>query len=224
MIIYTVHEPQRPAESIEARAEGVVFVKEGFTLWGFIFGPLWLLYNRLWFEFIGALVLSGTLAAVLIEFGLKQQAAASSTFCSRSSSASRATTSTLELAAQGLRFPRLRRRPNPPRMRAALLRRLDRPCERRRRGDPGDGFEERGLAHAAYGRQLAGSGGLNRCPSPSSTTSPAICTRPRRRSSARRARAAFPMRIVVTADPEIVRARIASCCRASAPSGIAIAA
>jgi hypothetical protein len=75
MIIYTVHEPQRPAESIEARADGVVFVKEGFTLWGFIFGPLWLLYNRLWFEFIGALVLSGTLAAVLVELGLKQQAA-----------------------------------------------------------------------------------------------------------------------------------------------------
>jgi hypothetical protein len=76
MIVYTVHEPQRPAEGIEARAEGVVFVKEGFTIWGFLFGPFWLLYNRLWFEFIAALVLSGTLGAVLMEFGLKGQAVA----------------------------------------------------------------------------------------------------------------------------------------------------
>jgi hypothetical protein len=74
MILYTVHEPQRPAESIEARADGVVFVREGFTIWGFLFGPLWLLYNRLWFEFVAALVLSGTLGAVLVEFGLRQQA------------------------------------------------------------------------------------------------------------------------------------------------------
>lgn len=76
MIIYTVHEPQRPAESIEARAEGVTFVREGFTIWGFLFGPLWLLFNRLWFEFIAALVLSGALGAVLAEFGSKGQAAA----------------------------------------------------------------------------------------------------------------------------------------------------
>jgi hypothetical protein len=76
MIIFTVHEPQRPAEGIEARAEGVVFVKEGFTIWGFIFGPFWLLFNRLWFEFIAALVLSGATAALLTELGLKQQLAA----------------------------------------------------------------------------------------------------------------------------------------------------
>jgi hypothetical protein len=76
MIIYTVHEPQRPAESIEARSDGIVFVKEGFTIWGFLFGPFWLLFNRLWFEFIAALVLSVTLGAVLAEFGPKAQAAA----------------------------------------------------------------------------------------------------------------------------------------------------
>jgi hypothetical protein len=76
MIVYTVHEPQRPATGIEARAESVVFVKEGFTIWGFLFGPFWLLFNRLWFELIAALVLSATLAAVLTEFGLATQQAA----------------------------------------------------------------------------------------------------------------------------------------------------
>ena len=74
MIIYTVHEPQHPAQGIEARADSIAFVKEGFTFWGFLFGPLWLLYNRLWFEFILALVLGGGLAAGLYELGLKEQA------------------------------------------------------------------------------------------------------------------------------------------------------
>ena len=65
MIIYTVHEPQRPGQSIEARADSIVFVKEGFTIWGFLFGPLWLLYNRLWLAFVVTLVLMAALAGVL---------------------------------------------------------------------------------------------------------------------------------------------------------------
>jgi hypothetical protein len=75
MIIYTVHEPQQTAEGVEARAESIVFVKEGFTLWGFLLGPFWLLFNRLWLEFVVALVFAGALAAGLVELGLKQQSA-----------------------------------------------------------------------------------------------------------------------------------------------------
>ncbi|MBI4725292.1 MAG: DUF2628 domain-containing protein [Rhodomicrobium sp.] len=74
MITYTVHEPARPAQTIDERADQVVFVKEGFTWWGFLFGPFWLLFNALWFEFIAALLLSGGLAAGLVELGLKEQA------------------------------------------------------------------------------------------------------------------------------------------------------
>jgi len=76
MIIYTVHEPQRPGQSIEARADSIVFVREGFTIWGFLFGPLWLLYNRLWLAFILTLLLAGGLAAGLVELCLKNQAPA----------------------------------------------------------------------------------------------------------------------------------------------------
>jgi hypothetical protein len=82
MLIYTVHEPGRPAQSLDERADGVVFIKEGFTGWGFLFGPLWLLFNTPWFELprqflwwaAGALVLlmSAGAAAVLIELGLNQ--------------------------------------------------------------------------------------------------------------------------------------------------------
>ncbi len=76
MIIYTVHEPQHPAQGIEARADTIEFVKEGFTIWGFLFGPLWLLYNRAWLAFILTLILMAGLAAVLVQFGLKDQAPA----------------------------------------------------------------------------------------------------------------------------------------------------
>ncbi|HWJ17412.1 MAG TPA: DUF2628 domain-containing protein [Geobacterales bacterium] len=76
MIIYTVHEPQRPGQTIEARADSIVFVKEGFTIWGFLFGPLWLLYNRLWLAFILTLVVMAGLAAALIELELRNQAPA----------------------------------------------------------------------------------------------------------------------------------------------------
>ena len=74
--IYTVHEPQRPGQTIEARADSIQFVKEGFTIWGFLFGPLWLLYNRLWLAFIVTVVVMAGLAAVLIELELRNQAPA----------------------------------------------------------------------------------------------------------------------------------------------------
>ena len=59
MQVYTVHEPQRPAETIEERADALVFIKEGFSLPAFLFGPFWLVAHRLW------LALSGYIAAFL---------------------------------------------------------------------------------------------------------------------------------------------------------------
>jgi hypothetical protein len=75
MLIYTVHEPGRPAQSLDERADGVVFVKEGFTLWGFLFGPLWLLFNGLWIECVLSVLLSAGAATLLIGFGLGQDQA-----------------------------------------------------------------------------------------------------------------------------------------------------
>jgi hypothetical protein len=70
MLICTVHEPGQPAQALDERADGVVFVKEGFTGWGFLFGPFWLLFNGLWIEFALALLLSVGATTILIEFGL----------------------------------------------------------------------------------------------------------------------------------------------------------
>jgi Protein of unknown function (DUF2628) len=75
MLIYTVHEPARPAHSLEQRAEDVVFIREGFTGWGFLFGPLWLLFNGLWLELGLALLLSAGAAGVLTGLGLNQDQA-----------------------------------------------------------------------------------------------------------------------------------------------------
>ncbi len=74
MIVYTAYEPGLPAKSPGERADEVVFIKEGFTWWGFLFGPFWLLFNGLWFEFVGALLLAGGLSALLAGLGLKDQA------------------------------------------------------------------------------------------------------------------------------------------------------
>jgi hypothetical protein len=75
MIVYTVHEKGNPPQNLEERAEGIVFIKEGFTWSGFILGPLWLLFNRLWLEFILAIVILGAVALGLVQLGLKDQAA-----------------------------------------------------------------------------------------------------------------------------------------------------
>jgi hypothetical protein len=76
MLIYTVHEPSRPAQALDERADEAVFIKEGFTWWGFLFGPFWLLFNALWFEFAFALILSAAAAATLSQLGLSRDQSA----------------------------------------------------------------------------------------------------------------------------------------------------
>ena len=47
MPIYTVHVPSGLADDV-ARAERTIFVREGFSLPAFVFGPVFLVYRRLW--------------------------------------------------------------------------------------------------------------------------------------------------------------------------------
>ena len=46
MAVFTVHAPAGAAN-----ADATVFVREGFSWSAFSFGPLWLLWNRLWLAF-----------------------------------------------------------------------------------------------------------------------------------------------------------------------------
>jgi hypothetical protein len=68
MAIYTVHLPP-DAATPEAVAEKAVFVKEGFSFFGFLFTGLWLLSKRLWLMtaiYAGVVVLT-TAAFTLLE-------------------------------------------------------------------------------------------------------------------------------------------------------------
>jgi hypothetical protein len=61
MSAYTVFEPRKPAGSAAERAERFVFIRDGFSWGAFLLTPLWLLYRRLWLDFIGSAVLIAAL-------------------------------------------------------------------------------------------------------------------------------------------------------------------
>jgi hypothetical protein len=48
MATYTVHEPPARAGQAASDPDRFVFVRDGFYFWAFLFGPLWMLWRRLW--------------------------------------------------------------------------------------------------------------------------------------------------------------------------------
>jgi Protein of unknown function (DUF2628) len=69
MTIYTVHLPPT-AETPERVAETAVFVKDGFSVPGFVFTGLWLLVKRLWLPALAYILLFGLVVAAFWWFGL----------------------------------------------------------------------------------------------------------------------------------------------------------
>jgi hypothetical protein len=57
MPVYTVHAPSAHAADFRA-TDKFVFVRDGFHFWAMIFGPIWLLWNRLWLALIGWIVVA----------------------------------------------------------------------------------------------------------------------------------------------------------------------
>ena len=57
MAVYTVHQP--PLKKYEAAPdpERFVFVRDGFSFWAFLFGPLWMLRHRMWLVLVGYVLL-----------------------------------------------------------------------------------------------------------------------------------------------------------------------
>ena len=47
MPVYTVHAPSPGGADLRA-TDKFVFVRDGFHFWAMVFGPVWLLWNRLW--------------------------------------------------------------------------------------------------------------------------------------------------------------------------------
>lgn len=48
MSVYTVHEPPQRDTSASVDPDRFVFVRDGFYFWAMVFGPVWLLWRRLW--------------------------------------------------------------------------------------------------------------------------------------------------------------------------------
>jgi hypothetical protein len=66
MSIYSVHVRPSPEQP---DPDGFVFVRDGFSFWAFLLGPLWMLGYRLWLELLAYLAVAGSLAGVLYLLG-----------------------------------------------------------------------------------------------------------------------------------------------------------
>jgi hypothetical protein len=69
MSVYTVHAPSPAGADLRA-TDKFVFVRDGFHFWAMIFGPLWLLWNRLWLATIGWIFAVIALDLVLAKLGV----------------------------------------------------------------------------------------------------------------------------------------------------------
>ena len=76
MSVYTVHQPPLRAYDDPPSAERFAFVREGFSFWAFLLGPLWMLWHRMWLVLIGYLVVTIGLQAVLRVLDASQAAMA----------------------------------------------------------------------------------------------------------------------------------------------------
>ena len=70
MTIYTVHAPPLRANETAPNPERFKFVRDGFYFWAFVFGPLWLLFRRLWVVLVFYIVTVVVLHAVLWVIGV----------------------------------------------------------------------------------------------------------------------------------------------------------
>jgi hypothetical protein len=70
MPAYTVHEPPaRDSDDDAAAADRFVFVRDGFSMWAFLFSPLWMIWRRLWLVLLLYIVLIAALQAGLWALG-----------------------------------------------------------------------------------------------------------------------------------------------------------
>ena len=64
MAVYTVHVPLTQAGE-GPRPDRVVFVRDGFHFWALLFGPLWLIWHRLWLALVAYIVVIAALVGLV---------------------------------------------------------------------------------------------------------------------------------------------------------------
>src|SRR3954468_3264409 len=67
MAVYTAHEPPPSRDGKPAAPERFEFVRDGFSFWAFLLGPIWMLRHRMWLVFFGFVAV-----VVAIEFGVRR--------------------------------------------------------------------------------------------------------------------------------------------------------
>ena len=65
MSSYTVYEPPSKDGAAAPDPARFVFVRDGFTFWAFLLGPLWMLWHRLWLVLAGYVVVATALQVAL---------------------------------------------------------------------------------------------------------------------------------------------------------------
>jgi Protein of unknown function (DUF2628) len=69
MSVYTVHQP--PGRDVDPlpEAERIIFVRDGFSFWAFLFAPLWMLWHGMWLVLAGYVVVVAALETLLVAVG-----------------------------------------------------------------------------------------------------------------------------------------------------------
>jgi len=70
MSVYTVHEPPLRAADARPDPEQFAFVREGFSVWAFLFAALWMLWHRMWLVLLIYLVVAAGLETALYYAGV----------------------------------------------------------------------------------------------------------------------------------------------------------
>src|SRR3569623_1147203 len=69
MPAYTDHAPTPGGADLRA-TDNLAFVRDGFHFWAMVFGPLWLLWHRLWLALLGWVIIFAAFQTALISVGL----------------------------------------------------------------------------------------------------------------------------------------------------------
>jgi hypothetical protein len=69
MPVYTVHQPPLRRDEIEGDPARIAFVRDGFSFWAFVLGPLWMLWHRLWLVLLASCVVLAAIYFGLLKTG-----------------------------------------------------------------------------------------------------------------------------------------------------------
>jgi hypothetical protein len=70
MTVFTVHQPAPRKNENVAPPERFAFVRDGFYVWAFLLGPLWMLWHRLWLVLVVYVVGITAIQAMLWALGV----------------------------------------------------------------------------------------------------------------------------------------------------------